>query len=231
MFFVGLQINEECLNFLPSRHYPAYLIGLFPSIYDWVTNISATNPLSDDTFQFNTEYPGDGIVGVYAWKRGALLVSMVWTSMAVMVLDRKWPQAIMWAMLGALLALFGVIHMPEAGFDTFSEPLLEQCSGLDDDGKPTCWEDAQQWMFFVAYLILAATFGLIMIAAKFDDTIQEPVDDESAHAFDDWFKDAAKGAEETSDEEVAKKIDEEEEEAEEPAPKKEIASENSEDEA
>lgn len=57
VFFVGLQINEECLNFLPARHYPAYLIGLFPSIYDWVTNISATNPLQDETFQYNTEYP------------------------------------------------------------------------------------------------------------------------------------------------------------------------------
>lgn len=34
VFFVGLQINEEALNFMPSRHYPAYIIGIFPSIYD-----------------------------------------------------------------------------------------------------------------------------------------------------------------------------------------------------
>lgn len=214
VMFVGLLICEEALNFMPSRHYPAFLIGIFPSIYDWVTNISATGPLSDPTGTFNTEYPGDGIVGVYAWKRGALLVSLVWTSMIVMVLDRKWAQAVLWAFGGSLLAVCGVIHMPAAGFETFSDPLLEQCSGVDESGEPICWEDAQQWMFFVAYLILAATFGLIHFASGFDDTIEPPFDDESAHAFDDWFRDAAKGAEDTSEDEDVKEIEEDSDEKE-----------------
>ena len=47
--------------------------------------------------------------------------------------------------------------------------------------------------------MLAGTFGLIELGKKFDDSIDDPIDDESAHAFDDWFKDAAKGAEDTSD--------------------------------
>lgn len=130
--------------------------------------------------------------------------------MVVMVLDRKWPEATLWAVFGAVLAVFGVIHMPQAGFKTFSEPLWEQCYGLDDNGEPECWEDAQQWMFAVAYLILAVTFGFIMVLSKFDDTIKSPVDDESAHAFDDWFKDATKGAidNSSSDEELAKDKDE-----------------------
>ena len=63
----------------------------------------------------------------------------------------------------------------------------EQCTGPD---PVVCWEFAEQWMFFVAYLVLAATFVLIGVASKSDKTIEEPIDDESRHAFDDWFKDA-----------------------------------------
>jgi len=91
VFFVGLMINEEALNFIPNRHYSAYLIGILPSIYDWVVNISARSPLTDDGL-FNTNFPTGsfGWIGVLAWKRGALLVSMVWVAIIVMVLDRKW---------------------------------------------------------------------------------------------------------------------------------------------
>ena len=63
----------------------------------------------------------------------------------------------------------------------------EQCTGPD---PVVCWEFAEQWMFFVAYLVLAATFVLIGVASKSDKTLEEPIDDESCHAFDDWFKDA-----------------------------------------
>ena len=84
VFFVGLMVNEEALNFMPSRHYSAYIIGLFPSIYDWVTNVSGRAVLSDDTFSYDTNTPGSvGWNGVLAWKRGALLVSMVWVAIVV----------------------------------------------------------------------------------------------------------------------------------------------------
>lgn len=45
VFFICLMMNEETLNFMPARHYPAYIIGLFPSVYDWVTNVSNLGPL------------------------------------------------------------------------------------------------------------------------------------------------------------------------------------------
>lgn len=32
VLFVGLMLLEECMNFLPPRHYAAFLFGLFPSI-------------------------------------------------------------------------------------------------------------------------------------------------------------------------------------------------------
>jgi hypothetical protein len=187
VFFVGLQINEECLNFMPSRHYSAYIIGLFPSVYDWVTNISNRAPLSDETFTFDTNSPGaSSWVGVLSWKRGSLLVSLLWVSMIVNVLDRQWATAATWAFVSSLFAVFGIIHVPQAGFSNFDSPFWEQCT------ESGCWEFANQWMFFVAYLMLMATFLLLYILSYYDDKMGEPIDDESRHAFDDWFADAYK---------------------------------------
>lgn len=187
VFFVGLQICEEALNFMPSRHYSAFVVGLFPSVYDWVTNISDRPPLLGDTGDgsFNTNTPGTSAwVGVLAWKRGSLLVSMVWVAMIVNVIDRQWKIATIWAVVAALFALVGLIHVPEAGFSSMNTPFWEQCPSGD-----TCWNFAYQWMFVVAYTMMAGTFLIIMFAAKYDDKIGEPIDDESRHAFDDWFKD------------------------------------------
>ncbi|CAN0269832.1 unnamed protein product [Phaeothamnion confervicola] len=36
VLFVGLMMCEETLNFIPARHYAAFIVGVFPSIYDWV---------------------------------------------------------------------------------------------------------------------------------------------------------------------------------------------------
>jgi len=186
VFFVGLQVNEEALNFLPNRHYSAYIIGLFPSVYDWVTNIANRAPLLSEDGSYDTNSTGaSSWVGVLAWKRGALLVSLLWTSMVVNILDRQWRGAAIWAIVSSLFAIFGIIHVPEAGFDNFTSPFWEQCSGPDQ-----CWDFAEQWMFAVAYLMLAGYFIIIFLSAKAGADLDEPIDDESRHAFDDWFKDA-----------------------------------------
>lgn len=127
-------------------------------------------------------------MGVLAWKRGALLVSFVWVGMLVMVIDRKWKLAAIWAGIGAGFALFGIIHVPEAGFENFTDPVWEQCTSYE-----TCWEYAEQWMFFLAYLMLVATFGIIFLAREYgnDPSLQPPVvDTESEQGFADWFADA-----------------------------------------
>ena len=177
---------------MPSRHYSAYIIGLFPSIYDWAVNITGRSPLQGDGL-YNTNYPTgtDGFIGVLAWKRGSLLVSMIWTAMVVMVLDRKFIGATVWSFIGALFAVFGIIHVPQAGFKNFATPTWDQCTLVEDGAPPDCWEFAEQWMFFVAYICLCTVFMLIQLTRRFSSGIPEELDDPTSHAFDDWFKDAA----------------------------------------
>jgi hypothetical protein len=182
-------VNEEALNFMPSRHYAAYIIGLFPSIYDWAVNVSDKSPIqSQDTGGNINLTPFSQWFGVLAWKRGALLVSFVWVSMLVMVIDRQWKKAAIWALIGAGFAMFGIIHVPEAGFESFSDPVWEQCVAYPGD----CWEYAEQWMFMTSYLMLAATFGAIDVfrSSGLDKSLLPPIEDDTSAAFNDWFADA-----------------------------------------
>lgn len=148
------------------------------------------SPIQDMDTGGNINLPGlSNWLGVLAWKRGALLVSFVWVAMLVMVIDRRWFMAGVWAVIGAAFALFGIIHVPEAGFDNFDQPVWEQCESSD-----SCWEYAEQWMFFLSYIMLGVTFGLIGLARQYgsDSTLlHQVVDDETEQGFKDWFADAA----------------------------------------
>lgn len=191
VLFVGLMINEEALNAMPARHYAAYVIGLFPSIYDWVTNVTNTGPIQDFESGGNINLTGlPQWFGLLAWKRGALLVSFVWVATLVNVIDRKWKKAAVWSTVGAVFALFGIIHVPEAGFESFSSPVWEQCVAYPGN----CWEFAEQYMFFVAYLMLTGTFVLIDVARTMglDDTLLPAIEDDDAVSFGDWFANADK---------------------------------------
>ena len=162
-------------------------------------------PVDGADGEYNTNMASgtfSGFIGVLAWKRGSLLISMIWSSMIVMVIDRKWFSAIAWALVGAFFAAVGLIHVPEAGFKSFDSATSEQCdANRVGTNLDPCWEYAQQWMFMVAYFILAGMFGLIYLTKRFglSDRIEDEIDDETAHAFDDWFRDAAKGSETFAD--------------------------------
>jgi hypothetical protein len=173
-----------------TQEFPLLYFLNYARIYDWSVNVASRSPLESMDTGGNTQLTGlDQWFGVLAWKRGALLVSFVWVAMIVMVIDRQWKKATFWAMVGAIFALFGIIHVPEAGFKNFSKPVWEQCVSYPDD----CWEFGQQWMFFISYLMLAATYVLIEISRStgFDSFLLPAIDDDQSEEFNDWFRDAA----------------------------------------
>ncbi|CAD7700422.1 unnamed protein product [Ostreobium quekettii] len=191
ILFVGLLINEEALVFMPKRHYAAFIVGLFPSVCDWVVTIAGRAPLSGFTSsgqEFNTNLPGvvSPWYGILGWQRGALLVSMLWVSMLVHIIDRRWLQAAVWAFLAALFAMCGVIHAPEAGFEDFEDATWPSCRDVGDSVE--CWDHGKQWQYFVAYLMMCATFGILEVVGRvFEDVLPPPIQDETVDMFKDWY--------------------------------------------
>jgi AGZA family xanthine/uracil permease-like MFS transporter len=194
VLFVGLMINEEALNFIPARHFGAYVIGLFPSVCDWVTNVASRAPIAaadevtGEAFNVNVPEVPPSYFGVLGLKRGAVLISMLWVAMIVNMIDRKWRLASIWTGIASLFALFGIIHAPEAGFDNFTENTFQECWTDPILGNVLCWDENEQWKYFVAYIIL---LGMCMLADAaqtfgFGDMLP-PIVEESKDVFADWF--------------------------------------------
>ena len=196
LLFVALMVNEDALDYIPPRHYAAYFIGIFPSIYDWAVNVSNRTPLQDtseDGYGFNTNQPGtDSWSGVLAFKHSSLLVSMFWTTIVVKTIDRKWLHLFWFCLGAALFSLLGIIHTPTAGFASLRETHWEQC----DASTGSCWQFGQQWMFVVAYVSMGGTALVLDLARRFncDPTMQIEIDDVSQVTMvdeTDWFDNAA----------------------------------------
>lgn len=197
VLFVGFMLLEECFRFLPARHYVAVLFGMFPSIADWVTNISDRAPLfgvAEDGTAYNTNLPSltEGWWGILGFKRGAILVSLCWVAILVHMVDRKWWQASVWAVIAAAFSAIGVIHVPVAGFDTFGETVGDLCSAVTDaDGvvtTATCWEHADQWQYMTAYFMMATVFVVIECLRRAGlGNLEESIQSKEADAFKDWY--------------------------------------------
>ncbi|CAM9416209.1 unnamed protein product, partial [Ascophyllum nodosum] len=117
VLFVGLALLEECFRNLPSRHYVAMVFGLFPSVCDWVVNIADRTPLTGfagDGTAYNSNLPDltEGWWGILGFKRGAILLSLCWVAILVNIIDRKWWQAAVWALISATFSAIGLIHVP-----------------------------------------------------------------------------------------------------------------------
>ncbi|CAN0344475.1 unnamed protein product [Ascophyllum nodosum] len=58
--------------------------------------------------------------GILGFKRGAILISLCWVAILVHIVDRKWWQAALWALVSAMLSAIGIIHVPVGHIVTHS---------------------------------------------------------------------------------------------------------------
>ena len=141
-------ICADTLAITPTRHYPAFLLGLMPVIADWakgtiITGVSGAYggfTVNDTDFDVNItaaikEFSYSGLLN---FSGGSLLQCIFLTAIFMYMIDRKFVRAAIWSCLAALFAFFGLINAPKVGV------LVKK----DDDG----------WKFSVAYLMLAVVF-------------------------------------------------------------------------
>jgi len=114
VLWIGIVIAAQCFQSVPSHHAPAVVVGLLPALAGWAVLLlqNAFNYLQGDLSQVDLNAPlfPYPLGGILALSQGFLVSSMVWASIVVQILDSQWRGAGIWALVGALLSLFGCLH-------------------------------------------------------------------------------------------------------------------------
>ena len=115
LLFIGLVIGAQAFTTTPARHAPAVVLAMLPNIASWAqgqidgalgaagTSAGAVGngPLSNA----GVIYDGMAIFG-----GGAVVAGLILGAVAVFIIDREYSRAIVYSVVGAILALTGFIH-------------------------------------------------------------------------------------------------------------------------
>ena len=115
LLWIGVMMLTQAFQASPARHGPAVAIGLIPAIAAWgllmvesSLRAAGTNiwKVGQDAFVKS----GFHLVGMVTLERGFLFTSIIMTAIVAKLVDREPKQAGGWALAGAVLSWFGIIH-------------------------------------------------------------------------------------------------------------------------
>ena len=120
LLYIGMLIGAQAFQESPGRHAPAVVVALVPQIAAWgktqidnalgAANLDASTVGFDKLEQQGVLYHGLSILG-----GGATLAGIILGAITVMIIDRKLDKAAMFALAGAVLTFFGLIHSQAIG--------------------------------------------------------------------------------------------------------------------
>jgi len=141
IFIFGLMICEECTKHIAQRHHSALFFGLFFGVTDYI---------------FTQYQPADSSVnnpGTFAMSKGSALASMIWVSILVYTIDRRWIRASIFCVAAAAFAGIGIIHQSEAIKKFTSGTITESTSAFE---------------FMMGYLSLAGVCGIYYLLQTYN---------------------------------------------------------------
>lgn len=115
LLYIGAVIGAQAFQASPLKHAPAIVLALIPNFASWGKNLvdgalSAANTDAGKVGIQALENGGVAYKGLEITAGGAVLVGLVWAAVAAFAIDRKWIQATLYSLLGAVLSFFGIIH-------------------------------------------------------------------------------------------------------------------------
>jgi AGZA family xanthine/uracil permease-like MFS transporter len=182
IIWIGFIITIQAFETTPQRHWPAVIMGMVPVILAWVTFSMVTaariggagtpaGPAFGPALLGAFHDAGVAIEGGFAIGQGTFSCALIFSTITVMVIDRKFVTAALWSLAASLLSLLGFLHswrfVPNDSVG--SMPLVDRMVGAPATG-PTLFP---AFSFTVAYACVA----IILLAAKVftvDDRIRPP---------------------------------------------------------
>jgi len=165
IFWIGLIIVAQSFESSPPKHYPAAIIGLMPGFAAWVivfgnSILSGAASASHGSIALSPEFlkqqalMGNFFSGGIALQQGFLIVAMLWSAMAVFIIDRHFLKVTYCALIAAALSAIGLIHgyAVKEGAAVVELPLLNALTGAE-----------------IHHLLgaTAETYGYLIVAALF----------------------------------------------------------------
>ena len=176
LLYIGMLIGSQAFQESPHRHAPAIVVALVPSIAAWgklqidnslgaVSNIHQVTPdMIAAMKQTGVMYQGLAVLGA-----GSILSGVILGSVTTYIIDRAFSKAAAFAVAGAALTCFGLMHGEEVDLTRIQNPAV-----------------------VAAYLIVA---GVLFACHRFA-MVSAPAEDHGGHGLGDGHeKDALATAE------------------------------------
>ena len=120
VLWIGMVIAAQAFSATPREHAPAVVMGLFPALAAWGAMMAKNGlraagmgtperPFTEGLVQ---AFQGSDtwISGAFALEQGFIFSAMILAAATVAVIERKFTQATLWCLAGAVLSALGLMH-------------------------------------------------------------------------------------------------------------------------
>ncbi|MDB5326981.1 MAG: conserved rane protein of unknown function [Phycisphaerales bacterium] len=121
LLYIGMLIGSQAFQETPKRHAPAIVLAIVPSMANWGMTIINSALAAAGIFAVSDELAGTMLTkGVYyhglaILGGGSTLGGLILGAIAVCIIDRNFTKASGFALAGALLTFFGLMHGEHIG--------------------------------------------------------------------------------------------------------------------
>lgn len=178
IIWIGFIITVQAFEATDQRHWPAVIMGMVPVILAWTTFSmksaarfagagSAAGPTFGPGLLAAFHAGGTAIEGGFAIEQGTFLCALIFSTITVLVIDRRLATAALWAFSASALSALGFMHSWRfVPTDTVgSMPLVDRLTGALT-GPGTLFPAGA---YALAYACLAAALLLAKVFTVPDD--------------------------------------------------------------
>ncbi len=152
VLWIGMVITVQAFEAVDKEHYPAVVMGLIPAIgaLAWLIMSSALG-VAGTNYAKITQWASFAYahkaLGFITLERGFIITSMLWSTVTVFIIDRKFLQACFMSLTLALCSWIGIIH---THIIDSNGQLLHRFMKLNFF--------QEQWEYALAYVIISVFF-------------------------------------------------------------------------
>lgn len=160
VLWIGIVISSQAFTATEKKYAPAVVVGILPALAAWGAMLiksglrvggvgTLENPFSEkliDIFKSSDIF----IDGVFALEQGFIFSAMLFSTMTVFIIDRKFFKAGLVALIASLISFLGLMH-------SYKFTLSDSVMNLRWNFK-----------FAIAYLAVAVVLSSIKFISKFD---------------------------------------------------------------